>query len=117
MARKTKPQVAIKDAEEVGGMLRSLRRAAGYPSVEKAVDADACPAARQTIYAYERGALTPSLALFLDLVEFYALKSPKASPEIRHLAVSSVVRALSLPVFNVSTAMDLIGRLQAPSRR
>lgn len=37
----------------------------------------ACPAARQTIYAYERGGLVPSLAQFLKLVELHA---PEATP-------------------------------------
>ena len=114
MARKQKAPVTRKDAKEIGDALRTLRRTAGYPSVEKAVESSKCPAARQTIYAYERGALTPSLPQFLDLVEFYALRTPKAPDEIRDIAVSAIVRALTLPVFHVTGAMDLIAQLQTP---
>ena len=78
------------------------------------------PAARQTIYAYERGGLVPSLQHFLELVEFYALKSkrgPDAKPEedLRVQAVAAVVRALSLPAYHVTTANELIERLQPPT--
>lgn len=116
MARKQKAPVAREDAKGIGDALRTLRRTAGYASVEKAVESSKCPAARQTIYAYERGALTPSLPQFLDLVEFYALRTPKAPPEIRDTAVSVVVRALTLPVFHVTEAMALIAELQAPEK-
>jgi hypothetical protein len=76
-------------------------------------------AARQTIYAYERGGLVPSLQQFLELVEFYALKAkrgPDAKPEddLRVQAVATVVRALSLPAYHVTAANELIERLQPP---
>ncbi len=41
--------------------------------MQEAASANGFPAARQTIYAYERGGLTPSLKQFLELVEFYAV--------------------------------------------
>ena len=75
-----------------------------------------CPAAQQTIYAYERGGLVPSPKQFMDLVEFYALESEGADPEIRYQAVSALVMALSLPAYHVSEAFALIQRLQ-PSPR
>jgi DNA-binding XRE family transcriptional regulator len=34
---------------------------------EDAAEAPGCPAARQTIHAYERGGLTPSLKQFLEV--------------------------------------------------
>ena len=53
------------------------------------------PSSRQTIYAYERGGLTPSLAQFLDLVEFYVLRAPhpdgaKADEDLRAQGVAAV---------------------------
>jgi hypothetical protein len=50
-----------------------------------AADAPGCPAARQTIYAYERG--------------------------------GPVARALTVPVYHVTTAWDLVGRLQPSAGR
>ncbi|MGH2670644.1 MAG: hypothetical protein ACRDH5_16300, partial [bacterium] len=83
--------------------------------------APACPAARQTIYAYERGGLTPSLKQFLELVEFYALKQQrtgaKPTEDLRAQAVAAVTRALSLRAYNVTTAMELIQRLQPPLQK
>ncbi len=119
MARKSKPPVALEDAHAIGGLLRGLRRSAGYRAVQDAADQPACPAARQTIYAYERGGLVPSLQQFLELVEFYALKgdrrpAAKAPEDLRTQAVAAVVRALSLPAYHVTAAMDLIARLQPP---
>src|SRR6266545_2048366 len=80
------------------------------------------PAARQTIYAYERGGLTPSLKQFLDLVEFYALKAqagPTAKPvdDLRAQAVAAVARALTIRAYHVTTAWDLVRRLQPPAGR
>ncbi len=60
----------------MGGLLRELRKAAGYRSVDAAAAVTGAPSSRQTIYAYERGGLTPSLVQFLDLVEFYVLRAP-----------------------------------------
>ena len=100
-------------------MLRGLRRAAGYRAVQDAASASGFPAARQTIYAYERGGLTPSLQQFLELVEFYALHpvggdGAKADEDLRAQAVASVSRALTLPAYHVRQAQELIERLQPP---
>lgn len=101
----------------VGAMLRGLRRAAGYRAVQDAASASGFPAARQTIYAYERGGLTPSLQQFLELVEFYALHPSRgdgAKPEedLRTQAVAAVSRALTLRAYHVKQANELIERLQ-----
>lgn len=124
MARKKQTPVTPEDARTVGTLLRGLRRAAGLRAVQDAADAPGCPAARQTIYAYERGGLTPSLKQFLDLVEFYALEAhagPTAKPvdDLRAQAVAAVARALTVPAYHVTTAWDLVRRLQpqAPQKR
>ncbi len=114
MARKTKPPVDRASARTIGELLRGLRRAAGLRAVQAAADLPGCPAARQTIYAYERGGLVPSLRQFLDLVEFYAIQVPGAPAEIRPLAVAAVVQAISLPAYHLTEAMRLIARLQVP---
>jgi len=119
MARKKLPPVAREDAHTVGALLRGLRRAAGYRAVQDAAGIQGFPAARQTIYAYERGGLTPSLQQFLDLVEFYALhprRPGEAKPEedLRAQAVAAITRALSLPAYHVKRAHELIERLQPP---
>lgn len=119
MARKKLPPVAREDARTVGALLRGLRRAAGYRAVQDAASAPGFPAARQTIYAYERGGLTPSLQQFLDLVEFYALHrgrgdGAKPDEDLRAQAVAAVSRALSLRAYHVRQAHDLIERLQPP---
>lgn len=106
----------------MGGLLRDLRRAAGYRSVESAAAVASAPSSRQTIYAYERGGLTPSLPQFLDLVEFYVLKSPhrdgaKPEEDLRTQGVAAVARALALPVYHVGEAQELIARMQPGSRR
>jgi len=71
-----------------------------------------CPAAQQTIYAYERGGLVPSLKQFMELVEFYALQSEPSSPELRYQGVAAMIAALSTPAYHFPEAMDLIRRLQ-----
>lgn len=117
--------MAREDARTIGALLRGLRRAAGYRAVQGAASAAGFPAARQTIYAYERGGLTPSLQQFLDLVEFYAahpIAADGAKPEedLRALAVAAIARALGLPVYHLRRAQDLMEQLQpdlAPSRR
>ena len=119
MARKKLPPVAREDARTIGAMLRGLRRAAGYRAVQDAALASGFPAARQTIYAYERGGLTPSLQQFLDLVEFYALHpagadDAKHEDDLRAQAVAAVARALTLPAYHVKRAQDLLERLQPP---
>jgi DNA-binding XRE family transcriptional regulator len=118
LARKKQPPVAHGDAQVVGSLLRGVRRSAGFRAVQDAADAPGCPAARQTIYAYERGALTPSLKQFLDLIEFYAITSQpradaKAADDLRAQAVSAIVAGLTLPVYHLVDAMQLMGRLRA----
>lgn len=119
MARKRQPPVSTDDKTVIGALLRDVRRAAGYRSAETAAAAPACPASRQTIYAYERGGLVPSLAQFLELVEFYVLGSHpspatgrKPEPDLRAFGVAAVVRALELPAYHVARARDLIERMQ-----
>jgi hypothetical protein len=81
--------------------------------VRDAAASDACPAAVQTIYAYERGGLIPSLKQFLELVEFYAL-GDGTSDEARYRAIAAVNGALASPAYHVPDAFDLIRRLQPP---
>ncbi|CAN5663397.1 hypothetical protein BH18ACT17_BH18ACT17_00420 [soil metagenome] len=118
-----KKQAAISDADKsaIGALLRELRRSAGYRSAQAAAGAAACPASRQTIYSYERGGLVPSLAQFLELVEFYVLgpaPTPasagdrKAESDLRTLGVAAVARALTLPAYHVSQANELMARMQ-----
>ncbi len=116
MPRKSKLPVDRTSARTIGELLRGLRQASGLRAVQAAADRPGCPA-RQTIYAYERGGLVPSLPQFLELVEFYSLKVSGAPFEIRHEAVSAVVKALTLPAFHVTNAMDLIARLQSPVKK
>ena len=122
MARKKQPPISDADRAVVGGLLRDLRRSAGFRSVESASREAPCPASRQTIYAYERGGLTPSLAQFLDLVEFYVLRAPhadgaKPDEDLRAHGVAAVARVLGLPVYHVAAAQDLIARMQPGARR
>jgi hypothetical protein len=118
VARKKQPPVSDGDKRIIGALLRDLRRAAGYRSVEKAADVPACPASRQTIYAYERGGLVPALSQFLDLTEFYVLDAPLSVPgakdqaDLRALGVAAVTRVLSLPAYHVLGAQELIARMQ-----
>ena len=106
----------------MGALLRDLRRAAGYRSVEAVASTAGAPSSRQTIYAYERGGLTPSLAQFLALVEFYVLKAPhrdgsKAEDDLRAQGVAAVTRVLTLPAYHVTAAHDLVARMQPGTRR
>lgn len=120
MPRRKQEPIDPGSARCIGGLLRGLRRAAGYRAVRDAVSHPACPAAQQTIYAYERGGLVPSLKQFMELVEFYAIRSPGASESVRYQAVAAMVSALGSPAYHVTEAFDLIERLQpapAPSRR
>jgi transcriptional regulator with XRE-family HTH domain len=119
VARKRQPEIDADDKAVIGGLLREVRRSAGYRSAETAARASGCPASRQTIYAYERGGLVPSLAQFLELVEFYVLgasPSPatgrKADADLRALGVAAVTRALTLPAYHVVRANELIERMQ-----
>jgi transcriptional regulator with XRE-family HTH domain len=117
MARTKKPPITEDDRVVIGAVLRDLRRAAGYRSVETAADTKGCPASRQTIYQYERGAMTPSLAQFLELVRFFVLDGAmngdaKPDVDLRTQGVAAVARALELPAYSVVAARDLIARMQ-----
>jgi hypothetical protein len=122
MARKKLEPVDETTARAIGGLLRDLRRAAGYRAVRDAAGRPGGPAAPQTIYAYERGGLVPSLKQFIELVEFYALHPRDSLAEadrvaLRYQAVAAMVRALSLPAYHVTEALDLIARLQPEPAR
>ncbi len=119
MARKKQPPISDRDREVIGTLLREVRRAAGYRSVESAAATSGCPASRQTIYAYERGGLVPSLPQFLELVEFFVLEAPlpdapgaKPVDDLRAHGVAAVTRALTLAAYHVTHAMDLVARMQ-----
>jgi DNA-binding XRE family transcriptional regulator len=119
VARKKQPPTSAGDKAVIGALLREVRRAAGYRSAETAAAAPRCPASRQTIYAYERGGLVPSLPQFLELIEFYVLgaaPSPaagrKADADLRALGVAAVTRALALAAYHFTEAHDLIARMQ-----
>ena len=119
MARKKLTPVTWEDARAIGAMLRGLRRAAGYRAVHDAAASNGFPAARQTIYAYELGGLTPSLQQFLDLIAFYAqhprhADGAKPEEDLRPQAVAAVSRALTLRVYHVRQAYELMERLQPP---
>jgi DNA-binding XRE family transcriptional regulator len=122
VARTKQPPKSAEDRRVVGGLLRELRKAAGYRSVDAAAVVAGAPSSRQTIYAYERGGLTPSLAQFLDLVEFYVLRAPhldgaKAQDDLRAQGVAAVTRVLTLPLYHVAAAQDLVARMQPGVRR
>jgi DNA-binding XRE family transcriptional regulator len=122
VARTKQPAKSAEDRRVVGGLLRELRKAAGYRSVDAAAVVTGAPSSRQTIYAYERGGLTPSLAQFLDLVEFYVLRAPhpdgaKAPDDLRTQGVAAVTRVLTLPLYHVAAAQDLVSRMQPGVRR
>jgi transcriptional regulator with XRE-family HTH domain len=117
MARTKKPPIAQRDRAVIGALLRDLRRAAGYRSVEAAAETKGCPASRQTIYQYERGAMSPSLPQFLELVSFFVLDAPrgtdaKPDADLRAHGVAAVTRALDLPAYHVAAARELIARMQ-----
>jgi hypothetical protein len=112
LPRKKQQPVSADVARHIGGLLRGLRRTAGYRAVRDAASRPGCPAAQQTIYAYERGGLVPSLKQFMELVEFYALHTEGAPPEIGYQAVAAMVAALSSPAYHLPEAVDLVNRLQ-----
>jgi predicted transcriptional regulator len=117
MARTKREPIAPDDRVVIGALLRDLRRAAGYRSVESAAETKGCPASRQTIYQYERGAMSPSLAQFLALVRFFVLEAPrrdeaKDEADLRAHGVAAVTRALDLAAYHVVDARDLITRMQ-----
>src|SRR5207245_3346475 len=107
MPRKKQEPIDQDVARMIGGLLRGLRRSAGFRAVKDAAARPGCPAAQQTIYAYERGGLVPSLKQFMELVEFYALKSPEAGDEARYRGVAALISALSSSAYHIPEAMDL----------
>jgi hypothetical protein len=114
--RKKQEPIDTDVARQIGGLLRGLRRSAGYRAVRDAAAVAGCPAAQQTIYAYERGGLVPSLKQFMELVEFYALRTDSIPPEnremIRFQGVAALIAALSTPAYHLPEVVDLINRLQ-----
>jgi hypothetical protein len=110
--RKKQEPVDTEVARTIGGLLRDLRRTAGYRAVKDAASVPGCPAAQQTIYAYERGGLVPSMKQFMELVEFYTLETEDVPPAARYQGVAAIVAALSSPAYHLTEAMDLINRLQ-----
>ena len=117
MARKKLTPVREDEREVIGGMLRDLRRASGHRSVESAAGDPDCPASRQTIYAYERGGLVPSLAQFLDLVSFYVPDhavpaATKPESDLRAQGIAAIARVLTLDAYHVRHAHDLMERMQ-----
>jgi hypothetical protein len=110
--RKKQEPIEPEAARSIGGLLRGLRRSAGYRAVKDAAAVPGCPAAQQTIYAYERGGLVPSLHQFMELVEFYALHGDDGGVEIRYQGVAAMIAALSSPAYHLPAAIDLINRLQ-----
>ena len=123
VARTKQPPKSAEDRRVVGGLLRELRKAAGYRSVDAAAAVASAPSSRQTIYAYERGGLTPSLVQFLDLVEFYVLRAPhleeaaKPEDDLRAQGVAAVTRVLTLPLYHVAAAQDLVAAMQPGVRK
>ena len=114
MPRKKLEPIDTDTARRIGGLLRGLRRSAGYRAVRDAAATPGCPAAQQTIYAYERGGLVPSLKQFMELVEFYALNTPAAGPDVRYQGIAAMIFALATPAYHIPEALELIGRLQPP---
>ena len=112
MPRKKQQPVQTEVARTIGGLLRGLRKTAGYRAVKDAAAVPGCPAAQQTIYAYERGGLVPSLKQFMELVEFYALQTEGAPESVRYQGVAAMVAALSSPAYHLPEAADLVNRLQ-----
>ena len=117
MARTRKSPIAEDDRVVIGGLLRDVRRAAGYRSVESASETKGCPASRQTIYQYERGAMTPSLEQFLELIAFYVLDAPrgadaKPDADLRAQGVAAITWAVELPAYHMVSARALIARMQ-----
>jgi len=110
--RKKQEPIEPDAARRIGGLLRGLRRAAGYRAVKDAAAVPGCPAAQQTIYAYERGGLVPSLKQFMELVEFYSLQDDGGPATIRYQGVAAMIAALSSPAYHLPEAIDLINRLQ-----
>jgi transcriptional regulator with XRE-family HTH domain len=111
VARTKQPPISAEDRRVVGSLLRDLRKAAGYRSVDAAAAEGSAPSSRQTIYAYERGGLVPSLKQFMELVEFYAL-GRDVPVEARYQGVAAMMAALASPAYHFPEALRLIERLQ-----
>src|SRR5438552_13477962 len=97
LPRKKQEPIKADVARLIGGLLRGLRRTAGYRAVKDAASVRGCPAAQQTIYAYERGCLAPSLKQFMELVEFYALTTEGAPQGIRCQGQAGSLAGLATP--------------------
>jgi hypothetical protein len=112
--RKKQEPIDAQTARDIGGLLRGLRKASGYRAVRDAAKQPGCPAAQQTIYAYERGGLVPSLKQFMELVDFYCLHTESAPTSVRYQGVAAMIAALETPAYHIPEALDLINRLQPP---
>jgi hypothetical protein len=112
--RKKQEPIDAQTARSIGGLLRGLRKGAGYRAVRDAAGKPGCPAAQQTIYAYERGGLVPSLKQFMELVEFYCLETEGAPMQVRYQGVAAMIAALETPAYHIPEALALINRLQPP---
>src|SRR6266581_4420788 len=99
LPRKKQEPIDTETAKLIGGLLRGLRRTAGFRAVKDAAARPGCPAAQQTIYAYERGGLVPSLRQFMELVEFYCLQTEGAPPEVRYQGVAAMMAAITTRVY------------------
>jgi hypothetical protein len=115
-AARTRSDVDPEVARALGSALRGVRKAAGYRAVQEVARTPGCPAAQQTIYAYERGGLVPSLRQFLDLIEFYALRG-EPPEEARLRGIAAIHTALASPAYGFTDALDMIRRLQPGSPR
>lgn len=114
MPRKKQEPIDAQTARDIGGLLRGLRKASGYRAVRDAAKQPGCPAAQQTIYAYERGGLVPSLKQFMELVEFYCLNTESAPTSVRYQGVAAMIAALETRAYHIPEALALINRLQPP---
>ena len=114
MPRKKQEPIDAQTARSIGGLLRGLRKTAGYRAVKDAAGQPGCPAAQQTIYAYERGGLVPSLKQFMELVEFYCLETEGAPMHVRYQGVAAMIAALETPAYHIPEALALVNRLQPP---
>jgi hypothetical protein len=118
MPRKKLERIDEETARTIGALLRGLRRSAGFRAVRDAAARPGCPAAEQTIYAYERGGLVPSIKQFMELVEFYATNpNDRAEPRVdvaklRYQGVAALTKALTMRAYHFTEALDLIQRLQ-----
>jgi hypothetical protein len=116
MGRKKRGPIDGEVARQMGGLLRDLRKSAQFRSVKDAATTKGCPAAQQTIYAYERGGLIPSLRQLLDLIRFYATAG-EGGRATQYQAVAAIQAAMASPAYGFAEAQQLMIDLQpAPSR-